>query len=245
MRRSSSPTRTSAGATPRSGRDGAASCRRPRFDQRHPVNGARSRAKSCTTATSSASATPRTVRGVLTISGAASSGGVGFPIGPTLRLAAVSEQLLTILKLCLLALLYLFFLRVLRAVWAEMKGAEAAKAGGTGAPGALARTLAGWPRKCDRCRELSSWSRPDQRGPHLSRSATSSRWPGRRLPGHARRHLRLPAPRTRLQPRRPALRRGSRVDQRHLPQPARRSQGPMVMQRGDKLQVGNTVMELV
>lgn len=30
------------------------------------------------------------------------------------------EQLLTILKLCLLALLYLFFLRVLRAVWTEV-----------------------------------------------------------------------------------------------------------------------------
>ncbi len=33
----------------------------------------------------------------------------------------VSEQLLNILKLCLLALLYLFFLRVLRAVWVGMK----------------------------------------------------------------------------------------------------------------------------
>lgn len=32
----------------------------------------------------------------------------------------MSEQLLNILKLCLLALLYLFFLRVLRAVWAEV-----------------------------------------------------------------------------------------------------------------------------
>ncbi|MGB3411283.1 MAG: FHA domain-containing protein [Microthrixaceae bacterium] len=32
----------------------------------------------------------------------------------------MSEQLLTILKLCLLALLYLFFLRVLRAVWTEV-----------------------------------------------------------------------------------------------------------------------------
>lgn len=39
------------------------------------------------------------------------------------------EQLLTVLKLCLLALLYLFFLRVLRAVWTEVsppKGAGAA-----------------------------------------------------------------------------------------------------------------------
>lgn len=33
----------------------------------------------------------------------------------------MSEQLLTILKLCLIALLYLFFLRVLRAVWTEVR----------------------------------------------------------------------------------------------------------------------------
>ncbi len=32
----------------------------------------------------------------------------------------MSEQLLTILKFCLLALIYLFFFRVLRAVWAEI-----------------------------------------------------------------------------------------------------------------------------
>ena len=34
------------------------------------------------------------------------------------------DSLLTILKLCFLALLYLFFLRVLRAVWAEMSPAR-------------------------------------------------------------------------------------------------------------------------
>lgn len=42
------------------------------------------------------------------------------------------EQLLTVLKLCLLALLYLFFLRVLRAVWTEVnppKAVVAAKGG--------------------------------------------------------------------------------------------------------------------
>ncbi|MCB0952976.1 MAG: FHA domain-containing protein [Microthrixaceae bacterium] len=36
------------------------------------------------------------------------------------------EQLLTILKICLLILLYLFFLRVLRAVWAEVNGPKLA-----------------------------------------------------------------------------------------------------------------------
>ena len=40
----------------------------------------------------------------------------------------MSEQLLTILKLCLLALLYLFFFRVLRAVWAEVNPPRAAEA---------------------------------------------------------------------------------------------------------------------
>jgi pSer/pThr/pTyr-binding forkhead associated (FHA) protein len=40
----------------------------------------------------------------------------------------VSEQLLTVLKLCLLALLYLFFLRVLRAVWTEVNPPRTAPA---------------------------------------------------------------------------------------------------------------------
>jgi pSer/pThr/pTyr-binding forkhead associated (FHA) protein len=37
----------------------------------------------------------------------------------------VPEPLLAVLKLCTLALLYLFFLRVLRAVWAEVSGPKA------------------------------------------------------------------------------------------------------------------------
>ena len=46
----------------------------------------------------------------------------------------VSEQLLNVLKLCLLALMYLFFLRVLRAVWVEVRGP--ALVGGEAAPAA-------------------------------------------------------------------------------------------------------------
>lgn len=42
----------------------------------------------------------------------------------------MSEQLLFVLKLCLLALLYLFFYRVVRAVWAELKAPAVAPAGG-------------------------------------------------------------------------------------------------------------------
>ena len=46
------------------------------------------------------------------------------------------ESLLTILKFCFLALLYLFLLRVVRAVWAEVAGPRAARP----APGAAAVT---------------------------------------------------------------------------------------------------------
>jgi hypothetical protein len=44
------------------------------------------------------------------------------------------ESLLTILKFCFLALLYLFFFRVLRAVWAEIRPSAASVAGPPAAP---------------------------------------------------------------------------------------------------------------
>jgi hypothetical protein len=52
----------------------------------------------------------------------------------------VPDSLLTILKFCFLALLYLFFLRVLRAVWAEVSGVR------TPAPAAAptARSTRNW-----------------------------------------------------------------------------------------------------
>jgi pSer/pThr/pTyr-binding forkhead associated (FHA) protein len=46
----------------------------------------------------------------------------------------VPESLLTILKFCFLAVLYLFFFRVLRAVWAELGGGRAPSAPAVQAP---------------------------------------------------------------------------------------------------------------
>jgi len=46
----------------------------------------------------------------------------------------VPDSLLTILKFCFLALLYLFFLRVLRAVWAEVSAPQVAAAAPTTRP---------------------------------------------------------------------------------------------------------------
>ncbi len=53
------------------------------------------------------------------------------------------DSLLTILKFCFLAVLYLFFLRVLRAVWAEMRG-PAPAAPAPVAPGRSAPARAHW-----------------------------------------------------------------------------------------------------
>jgi len=64
----------------------------------------------------------------------------------------VPDSLLTILKFCFLALLYLFFLRVIRAVWAEVRGpsvvaaampAPAARAARSGSSRAGGGTKAG------------------------------------------------------------------------------------------------------
>ncbi len=53
------------------------------------------------------------------------------------------DSLLTILKFCFLALLYLFFMRVLRAVWAEMKAPPPAAAAPMAAPAPASRGGAG------------------------------------------------------------------------------------------------------
>ena len=54
------------------------------------------------------------------------------------------DSLLTILKFCFLAVLYLFFLRVLRAVWAEMRGPSPAQSAPVAAPGRAAPARASW-----------------------------------------------------------------------------------------------------
>ena len=47
----------------------------------------------------------------------------------------------------------------------------------------------------------------------------------------------------RVHPRRGAVRRGPRLHKRHLPEPTE-GHGPMAVQQGDKLQIGNTVLEV-
>ena len=73
------------------------------------------------------------------------------------------DSLLTILKFCLLALLYLFFFRVLRAVWVEVSGRPAAVAP-VGAPVAAPRGAAAAPAAAQKGSRLKVVEPADRRG---------------------------------------------------------------------------------
>jgi FHA domain len=159
----------------------------------------------------------------------------------------VSEQLLTILKLCLLALLYLFFFRVLRAVWAEVSPVR----GGDGKGGRKGRRGEPAPAKAPTGRR--------RRGaPHEVLVVEPSDQAGRRYPlgdevtvGRAagcqiiiddtyvsQLHARLFVRESQLFVEDLGSTNGTYLNRAKV-------SSPMVMQRGDRLQVGNTVMEVV
>ncbi len=170
----------------------------------------------------------------------------------------MSEQLLTVLKFCLLALLYLFFFRVVRAVWAEISPPRTSPAGAS--PGLSppvrkpSRTRASRragapigppvPVPPDAPAQLVIIDPPDQRGRAfpLADETTVGRAAGCSVTVDdtfvSQIHARL-------------FRRDGQVLVEDLGSTngtylnRKKVVGPMVMQRGDRLQVGNTVLELV
>lgn len=157
----------------------------------------------------------------------------------------MSEQLLTILKLCLLALLYLFFLRVLRAVWAEVKAPRPVVAA-AGAPASVA-AAAPPPAKKQKRRgqpsQLTVVEPAEQRGRSfpLGTELSVGRAAGCVVTLDdtyvSQLHARV-------------FQRDGQVFVEDLGSTngtylnRQKVAGPMVMNRGDQLQVGSTVMEL-
>jgi len=156
----------------------------------------------------------------------------------------VSEQLLTILKLCLLVLLYLFFLRVLRAVWAEVKAPRPAVAA-AGAPASVATAAPPKQKKARRGRasQLTVVEPTEQRGRTfpLGEELSVGRAAGCAITLDdtyvSQMHARV-------------FQRDGQVFVEDLRSTngtylnRQKVQGPMVMGKGDQLQVGSTVMEL-
>jgi hypothetical protein len=172
------------------------------------------------------------------------------------------EQLLTILKLCLLALLYLFFLRVLRAVWTEIRGpkvvdkrsrravpaAAAATGGAAGAAAAAAvpdsRRSGKGSRKSAPPVQLAIVDPPEQRGRRypLADEVTVGRAAGCQVTIDdtyaSQLHARVFTRDGQFFVEDLGSTNGTFLNRKKV-------QGPQVMRRGDRLQVGNTVMELV
>jgi hypothetical protein len=169
------------------------------------------------------------------------------------------EQLLTILKLCLLALLYLFFLRVLRAVWVEVNGpkhtprtagAPAGRVAVGAPPPTVAAAVPGSDAKSRRGRkgrtkatQLTVVEPADQRGRvfPLADELTVGRAAGCGITVDdtyaSQLHARLFRRDGQLFVEDLGSTNGTFLNRTKV-------SGPAVMRAGDRLQVGNTVMEL-
>lgn len=160
----------------------------------------------------------------------------------------MSEQLLFILKLCLLALLYLFFFRVLRAVWAEVRapspaGVSARAAVAIPGPATPAAGQEAKRGRRPRTLELAVLEPAAQRGATfpLGDEVTIGRAAGCQVTLDDTYVSQLHA-------------RVFRRDGSYLIEDLgstngtylnrQKVSGPMVVQKGDRIQVGNTVLEL-
>ena len=150
----------------------------------------------------------------------------------------MDEQLLTILKLCLLALLYLFFLRVLRAVWAEIRGPKVVQA----SPRKAAREVKRVEKKASpvQLAILEPAALKGQTYP-LAEELTVGRAAGCQVTIDdtyaSQIHARVFSREGQLFVEDLGSTNGTYLNRKKV-------QGPQVMRRGDRLQVGNTVMEL-
>ncbi len=150
----------------------------------------------------------------------------------------MSEQLLNILKLCLLALLYLFFLRVLRAVWTEVKGPVAV------APGpAATRQPKGRASRAGAARQLQVVEPAAQKGRTfpLSSELTVGRAAGCEITLDdtfaSQIHARVFARDGQYLLEDLGSTNGTYLN-------GQKVTGPTVFSPGDRMQIGNTVMEL-
>jgi len=161
----------------------------------------------------------------------------------------VSEQLLNILKLCLLALIYLFLVRVVRAVWAEVAVPAPAEAGRrprrrAAAPAPVPVPAAPRGRKSRGTpTELVAVEPADQAGRRypLGDEITVGRAAGCQVTVDdtyvSQLHARVFTRENQLYVEDLGSTNGTYLNRVKVA-------GPMVMQKGDRLQVGNTVLEV-
>ena len=152
----------------------------------------------------------------------------------------MSEQLLFVLRLGLLAVLYLFFFRVLRAVWAEITPPKVAATPAGDGGGRKAKKAN---QRAPKRSQLLVLDPPDERGRSypLGDELTLGRAAGCTVTVDdtfvSQIHARVFAREGQYLVEDLGSTNGTYLNRKKV-------SGPMVMQRGDRLQVGNTVLEL-
>ncbi len=151
------------------------------------------------------------------------------------------DQLLNLLKIFLLLLLYLFFLRVLRAVWAEVNPPKRVEGQPAAKPRREGRRRAGRKQGPPQLRVIAP---PELRGRtyDLGAETTIGRAAGCQVTiddSYASQlHARVFQQEGKLYVEDIGSTNGTYLNRKKVT-------GPMVLQRGDHLQIGNTVLELV
>ena len=151
------------------------------------------------------------------------------------------DQLLNLLKIFLLLLLYLFFLRVLRAVWAEVNPPKAAEPAGKPRRDRAARKPG--PRGKHGAPVLRMLAPPELKGRTfpLGQEVTVGRAAGCQVTIDdtyaSQLHARVFQRDGQIYVEDLGSTNGTYLNRRKVT-------GPMVLKRGDQLQIGNTVLEL-
>jgi hypothetical protein len=155
----------------------------------------------------------------------------------------VPEPLLAILKFCLLALIYLFFFRVLRAVWAEMSPAPVRTSVPAGAGARVERSGPARPGRSTAGAHLRVVEPADQRGKtyEVADELTVGRAAGCQITLSdtyvSQLHARLFRRDGQLYVEDLGSTNGTYLNRKKVT-------GPVALRRGDRLQIGKTVMEL-
>ena len=152
------------------------------------------------------------------------------------------ESLLTILKFCFLALLYLFFFRVLRAVWAELRPSASSSSAAPAAPArprsAPRSTRGGPPTKLRVVEPTEHAGRTFELADELTVGRAAGC--GVALDGDSyvsQLHARVFRRDDQLYVEDLGSTNGTYLNRKKV-------SGPMLVRRGDRLQVGKTVMEV-
>jgi pSer/pThr/pTyr-binding forkhead associated (FHA) protein len=154
---------------------------------------------------------------------------------------AVPDQLLNLLKLFLLVLLYLFFLRVLRAVWTEVNPKQPAVAPAGAPPGKPLKASRRAGRGQPQLKALEPSSMRGRKYP-LTEELTLGRAAGCHIPlddSYASQvHARVFQRDGSYYVEDLGSTNGTYLNRRRVA-------GPMIIKRRDRLQIGNTVLEMV